>query len=191
MPFTHGALLKNNNIQGFQWAPTTNEHVSYFAHRSRLPFSRRKTELIWITLSTKNIIIVIKNMNENVLWSCVFIKAHWFYVMLESCKCCSSVNFYRFLYRFTQNLFTWKSTQLVFIILFIACRNWLWLIDQKFKESDTDFLEWRTRSFVDPQFSPQNAENHILGLSIFKIFLPSGANMPVLIQSVTLFNSTG
>ena len=87
-------------------------------------------------------------MNENILWSCVFIKAHWFYVMLESCKRCSSVNFYRFLYRFTQNLFTWKSTQLVFIILFIACRNWLWLIDQKFKESDTDFLEWKTRSFV-------------------------------------------
>ena len=76
------------------------------------------------------------------------LKAHWFYVMLESCKRCSSVNFYRFLYRFTQNLFTWKSTQLVFIILFIACRNWLWLIDQKFKESDTDFLEWKTRSFV-------------------------------------------
>ena len=50
-----------------------------------------------------------------------------------------------------------------------------------------------------PQFSPQNAANNILGLPIFKIFWgstsprpppPSGTNMPVLIQSVTLFNST-
>ena len=51
-----------------------------------------------------------------------------------------------------------------------------------------------------PQFSPQNAENRILGLSIFKIFWgstsahpprPSGTNMPYLIQSVTLFKHAG
>ena len=52
-----------------------------------------------------------------------------------------------------------------------------------------------------PQFSPKNAENCILGLSIFKIFWgstsppppppSSGTNMSLLIQSVTLFKPAG
>ena len=48
--------------------------------------------------------------------------------------------------------------------MFIACRNWLWLINWK-----RHFLEWKTRSFV-LKFIPQDAENRILGLWNFKIF---------------------
>ena len=51
-----------------------------------------------------------------------------------------------------------KVHNLVFIILFIACRNWLWLINWKLH-----FVEWKTRSFV-LKFSSQKAANCILGL---------------------------
>ena len=52
-------------IRGFNKHRQPTKHVGYFADRSRLLFCSRKKELVWITLPTKNIIIVKPEWKRN------------------------------------------------------------------------------------------------------------------------------
>ena len=109
--------------RGFNKHRRPTKHVGYFAHRSRLLFSRRKKELVWITLSTKNIIIVKSEWKRNYD---VFSERPTGFTL-----CFSHLN------GMFQSIFTgfftglrricWRAKvrNLVFIIiLFIACKNW-------------------------------------------------------------------
>ena len=91
--------------------------------------------------------------------------AHWFYVTLQSCKWYISVFF--FLKFYTEFIYVQKY--LVFIILSIACRNLLcnWEIEIWMKAT----LSWIKNTVFCPEFSPQNAENCILGALKFQNFL--------------------
>ena len=95
--YKHRHLLKyrRNTLKGFNKHQQPTKHLGHFAHEVGYLFSRKKKQLVWITLLTKT--------NQ---WY-VFIKAHWFYVML----CWYFSHFFdKFLYRCMQNLFMCKST---------------------------------------------------------------------------------
>ena len=55
-------------IRGFNKHQRTTKHVSYFAHRGRLLFYRKKKQLVWITLYINKKYII--NLNENVITIC-------------------------------------------------------------------------------------------------------------------------
>ena len=95
--------------------------------------------------------------------------------MLWPCERYVSVNFSQFYTEF----FACKSRWSSFHHLFIACKNELcnWQIERWMKAT---FSRIKNTLFC-PQFSPQNAENRILGLWNFKLFWVSTPPDPLLL----------
>ena len=110
--------------------------------------------------------------------------------------------FHKFLYRFTQNLFTWKSMLFSFICSLLVGIVRIDCVTDKSKVAwKLHFLEWKTHSLV-LKLVPRMLKSHFRGLK-FQNFLGKHTPRPpspplekgnhdlLLIQLLTLFKSAG
>ena len=157
-------------FRGFNKHRRPTKHVGYFAHRGRLLFTERRSNLIFFSERPTGFTLCFSHVNAI---------------------------FQSFLQKFLTGLRRTCLRAKVRNLVFIIC-SLLVGIDCVTGKLKATFFWMKTRSFV-LKFSPQKAENLIfralkfknfLGRSVLRPFPPpleKGTNGPLLIQSVTLF----